>query len=488
MAKRAQLGDTLGRLSVEEAVALARTVELRRLRGQEELPTDLMLAALRAQLRAARAPRVPTLQRLVVAGFDIFLVDREAEPRAPGTIARAVLAPWWQALTDIAGADLAPLETALIDCVGAPDPAAREALARRAQAAAAGWTRTLAQELARGGGGRALVPLFPRPGLVADVGTIATVLALAEPLADAFVAIDRALAQGGHLDGRRIVEFAPEAVTVAKQRYLALSDMHGLDSVFLALGLLNRLSRPWEILRLGRALMWRADDTALRHTEFAAVGDRLIHDLADAARAIVALAAPHTGAPDCAAMVAAVTTYADGIDGLLGEFGFHRDGPWGEAILETRVAVCDALGGGFPERLAVHLLRCTAPGARSGAATRGIGAVGDPPEPEADVAAAAELDVAAAVMAAQLLLLLRHRGDRHGFGQRARETIDMIGTELGVRAEILLEALRRTPSSPAPAAQIAAAASVLDVFFADGRGATLLRRMGLVRQGGGAAA
>ncbi|HUZ71360.1 MAG TPA: hypothetical protein VMU87_00115 [Stellaceae bacterium] len=476
MDKSALFGATLGRLSVEEAVALARVIELRRLRGREALPTDQMLAALRPQLRAGRAPRIPALCRLVAGGFEHFLVDSQDEPRPPGCVARAVLVPWWEALKRIAGAELAPFEAALADCFTEAIPASTESLALRAQAAAAGWTRTLAEELAKPRGAGALGALFPRLGLVADIRAIATLLTLAEPLTEAFAAIDRALAMNGRLDGRQIIDLVPDAIAVAKRHYLALSEARGMDSVFLALGLLNRLRRPWEILRLGRALMRKPNDAVLHDTEFAAIGDRLIQGLRSTAQGIVALAAPRGGAVDAARMAAAVTGYADDVEGLLGEFGFRRDSPWGEAILETRVAIADAVGRDFQTHLAAQLLRSILPAVRHGGAVRGLVPGPDPSAPPA------EADATAAVETARLLLLLQQRGARHGFGQNVHETVEMIGAEIDARVGLLLDTLGETPSHPAIETRIAAAARVLDVLFEASRGQKLTRRLGLARQ------
>ncbi len=471
MDRSALFGETLGRLSGDEAVALARVIELRRLRGREELPTDQMLAALRPQLRAERAPRIPTLRRLVVSAFEHYLVDDDHEPRPSGCVTRAALVPWWDALKRIAGAELAPLEEALADCFTTTIPASTERLAQEVRAAAAGWTRTLAEELAKPRGGGTLGRHF-----VADIGAISTLLALAEPLGTAFAEIDGVLAMNGRIEGRQIVELIPDAVTVAKHHYLALSETQGMDSVLLALGLLNRLRRPWEILRLVRALSSKPNDSVLCDTEFAAVGDRLIQGLRGRAQAIVALAARRSGTPEVGRIAAAVTAYMDDAEGLLDEFGFRRDSRWGEAILQTRVAVADAVGQDFQAFVADSLLGSIVPATRRTGTARGFSAMTDPGAPPN------EAEVTAALEAARLFLLLLQRGPRHGLGQKAHETIETIGTEIDARTRALLDTLRRAPSDPAIETRLAAAVRVLDVLFTDGRGEVLARRVGLARQ------
>jgi hypothetical protein len=461
---------------VPEAVKLARAVELARLRGKEGLPTDAVLAALRPRLREARAPRVPTLRRLVVQSFEDFLIDGEDDPRLPGRIARAVIAPWWRGVTEIAGAELRPLEQALAALYAEDFAVAPDGLAPQAQAAAAGWTRTLVEELAKPHVSGSLRKIFPRSGLVADVKTIATLLSFADALGAAFADIDRMLAMAGKLVGRQIVDLVPEAVTMAKQHYLSISEAPGVQAVFLALALLNRLRYPWQILRLGRALSWKPNDSLLRDTEFGPVGERLILGLTRSAHDIAHLAGFRGEALDVAPIAAAIADYMEDAEGLLGEFGFRRDSPWGEAILLTRVVIADALDREFLAHVGNQMLSRILPVERRSGVPRGF-------SPDADLRAPpAEAAVAEAMGAARLFMLLLHRGSRHGFGQPVREIIDSVALEIDRRAGMLLDALRETPDHAVIEAQIAAAVEVLDVLFDDGRGTTLSRRLSLARQ------
>src|SRR5580704_16550433 len=113
MDKAQQLSAALGRLGERESLALARAVELARVRRKEELPTDMVLAALRPRLQAAKAARIPNLRRLIVGLIAPFLSDREHEPRVPGIIARASIMAWWRALERIAGPEIVMLEDRL---------------------------------------------------------------------------------------------------------------------------------------------------------------------------------------------------------------------------------------------------------------------------------------------------------------------------------------------------------------------------------------
>ncbi|HZT52122.1 MAG TPA: hypothetical protein VFA22_09315 [Stellaceae bacterium] len=475
MDRAAQLVEVLGKLSALEAVALARAVELARLKGRETLPTELVLDALRPRLREARAGRIPNLRRLVCAAFQYFLIDEEELPRVPGRLPRAAIAPWWTALQRIGGAELRALEAELAGRFTEGASGDTQDVALAAWSKAAEWTRSLSQELAAPKRDAALRELFPRVELGADVAAIADLLAIAAPVTAAFAAMDQVLAAAGKLDGRQIVEFIPEAVTIAKQHYVAMSEAQGMRNSLLALGLLNRLRRPWHILRLARALSWKQNDALLRQTEFAVVGERLIQGLAKSAQDIAALAAPRTGAIDAARIAAAIADYMEEAEGLLGEFGFRRDSDWGEAILRTRVSVSDAIGRAFLGRLAEQMMARILPVERRAGTPRGVSAEPDLREPPSDGA------IAEAIEAAKLLAMLQHRGARHGFGQPAHDTIDALGTEIEKRTRDLLDALRRSPGHPVIEAQISAAAHVIDVLFEDGRGSTIARRMRLLR-------
>jgi hypothetical protein len=470
MDKAQQLSAALGRLGEREALALARAVELARVRRKEDLPTDMVLAALRPRLQAAKAPRIANLRRLIVGLFVPFLSDREHDPRVPGIMARASIMPWWRALERIAGPEIIMLEDRLAVLVTTDQLGAIDDLAHEAREQAAGWTKYLGTELAKPKVDAGLRKLFPRAGPVADVGVIAKILAMAEPLGAAFAGIDRTL--GTRLDGQRILEFTPEAVTAAKHHYLALSEAHGMDACYLALGLLNRLRQPSHILRLGRALSWKPNDTLLKDTEFGVIGERLILDLQRAAADIVALIGGRGLVPDIARLAATISDYMDEAEALVGEFGFRRDSPWGEAILQTRVALSDAIGRDLSLRIGQQsvLAKILPVQRRSSSSGRGLSA-----EPE--LAVPTPEAIGEATEAARFLLLMAQRGTRHGIGQTAREAIEELGSEIESRAATLIDVAREAHGDPAVEAQMAAAVAILGMLFDDGRANILSRRL-----------
>src|SRR4029077_1885808 len=118
-------------------------------------------------------------------------------------------------------------------------------------------------------------------------------------------------------------------------------------SRYFALGLMNRLERPWYVLRLGRALSWKPTDALLQDTELGIVGQRLIRDIEALVHELEGLMPSRRGrspqATDYGRRHQIMRRYIETSEGMLSEFGFRRDSDWGEQILETRGALSRAL-------------------------------------------------------------------------------------------------------------------------------------------------
>jgi hypothetical protein len=475
MDKAALLRETLQNLSVREVLALARTIELVRVQGKEQLPTDLLLQSMRPRLREARATRVPTLCRLACGVFEDFLTDRDDEPRLPGLIARAAIRPWWRGLLRLRAKEMGEFEKRLAALCAAPK-ANFESFAGEVRTECLTGTRVLIAELNKPHADASLRQLFANRRLIEDLQEMTNLLEVADPLMAAGTAIDAVLDVVGKREKRLIHDLTPEAVTVAKQHYLTIAEKHDMNARYVALAVLNRLAQPSQVLRIGRALSWKPNAAMVRDTEFGLVGERLILDLQRLARDIVARFCSRRNVPDLTALSAALTHYMDESEGLLGEMGFHRESPWGEAILETRVALGDAMDREFLTRIADQaVLDTILPVDRP---QKGRGGTPDP-DFSAELAPAAG---EAAAVAARFLMLLVLRGSRHGYGQAARGTIDRLGEEIAARTGALIDALRIAPAHPVIEAQIQAAVGVLNILFEDGRGDLLARRMRIANQ------
>lgn len=463
MDKAAQLQTVLGRLSPQQACDLARALELDHALGREGMPRGPILEALRPLLRVAKPARVPTLQRLVCNGVEEFLCDRSDDPRLEGLIPRASLAPWWQAAKSIAGAEIDALEAQLRQQLAAATPNL-DALQQEAQEAAVRWCATLVAEVSKPKSGAALRKILPE--LVArDVDLIGQILTIAKPLGATMKTLQRVATRLNLLDQRRITDLSPDCVTLLKKEYLALSESHGMQARFLPLAVLNRLTQPRQILRLGRALSWKPNDSLVANTEFACVGARLIGEVERLARTLLAQMPRRGPLPPAGTLGAALVHYIEESEGVLSEIGVRRDSPWGAAILQTRTDVADALDEEFLDRYAT-LCRALVP------VTGRHGKTSDltftPTRESIDLASDA----------AALLKLLAQRGQRHGFAKTAHQAIDALGAEIGDRIDSLCEAARSTPlDAPVIEAQARAAAELCEELFDDGRSTALMRRV-----------
>jgi hypothetical protein len=465
MDKATQLQTVLRRLSPQQATELARQVELNRALGREDeaMPSALILEALRPTLRLAKPPRVPDLRRLICTGFEDFLTDRDDDPRLEGLIPRASIPRWWRAVAMIADSEIKALETRLRDQLRAPTPQL-EALQNEAWEAAARWSAALTAELAKSKPPLALRKLLPQ--LVArDVDVIAHVLTIARPLNTTMKTLQRVAHRLSLLEERRVTDLVPDCITLLKKEYLALSESHGMDARFLALAVLNRLRHSHQILRLGRALSWKPNDTLVANTEFFCVGARLIGEVERSARVLL-LQMPRRGPLSSPrALGAALVHYLDESEGVLSEIGVRRDSPWGVAILRTRTDVADTLDEVFLARFAALVL----------ALLPRVEHPGHGP----DLSAMPARDtIALAREAAGFLKLLTQRGERHGFAKPAHDAITALAEEIDDRISDLCEAAPLAPASAAVIeAQARATAELCDELFDDGRSTQLMRRV-----------
>jgi hypothetical protein len=480
--KSEQLKGLLNTLPTTEAVTLARKLETQRALGKETLPAETVLSALRPHLRRIRPQRVPTLCRLACAGFEDFLVDRVDDPRLPGLIPRSAIAPWWQACERLAPEDMKTFNADFARLIAASDWHGVEKLGEMLRTAARGWTDTILSAF----GSRKLADAATRKalgdiGLQTDFAEIARVLAIAEPLRQALDAVIAVAVRNGAAQGRRILDFHADTVTAAKQQYLHFAEVAGFDSRYFALGLMNRLERPWFVLRLGRALSWKPTDALLQDTELGIVGKRLIHDIEALVRELENLMPSRRGrssqAADYGRLYEIMARYIETSEGMLSEFGFRRDSDWGEQILETRAQLSRALA---EDRLAlVAETPLSLLPLRRGVSVRGL-ASDDPdletvPTPEA---------IEQAIRAAKLLVLLIQKGGRHGISSPARATVEELGIEIDNRAKRIYDELAQNPRHAAAAAQLSAIIKVCEALFEDGRATVMTRRLvNMQRQG-----
>ena len=440
----------LAKLSQRQALAFARSLETERALGRASLPTEAILAALRPQLRHGQAPRVPTLCRLACTAFEEFLTDSTELKRPEGRITRAVIAPWWKGVQAVGGNDMLELERSFRDHVTGTDKAALAVFAQTVHRAVRQWTETLVKRLTEGEGDPSLKAIFAGLNLMADLREVARILPLAETLRSGLDAVIAVAQREGKARGRWLAELGPETSAEAARQYRKVRDAFGVDVGYFALALINRLERPWDILRLGRELAWRQDGSLVRDTEFGAIGRRLLREFEILAHEIAAFAG--NGEGSLAPLLATLERYAEASQALLGEGGFRRGSTWAEEVTEIRAQVVETLGAPFIERLGETVLAVLP--------QRGAGPIPDQPA------------IRRAAEAARLLVFLRAQGGKSGLVPGVQRPAEQSAKAIGRRVKELAAAAKNAADAGALASQAEAAALISDILFGEDAGDT----------------
>jgi hypothetical protein len=401
-------------------------------------------------------PRVPTLCRLVCQGFEVFLADRETNPRLPGLIPRSVVAPWWKALTLLCGAEMERFERRLKTIIGTGEFEEADQLAIEVQKAAIQWTRRAIAECERQECDPSLREIFTDRLHIDDMREIVRLLPLSGALRSQINLAFSQLAEAEQMEGRRILDLSGETVAMLKHQYLGFAEHCGAEARYLALAILNRMVRPGQILMLGRALGWRPGEPGSICAEFDAVAGRLFRELNRLAHEIATLAA----APDCAAAMPQIyqltARFLDEAEHLANQAAPHPGTEWSALFAETQIELARAFDADFFRRVARTVF--------------------DP----AAAPDAAGLD--AAVAAARFLSLLLERGGIHEFSSRARDTVAQLAATIEATSQPLIETIRTAPGYASLDTQLQAMLQVTEIMFKDGHGAQLARAMRMARR------
>lgn len=146
--------------------------------------TDFELSNANSAAAASRpnGPRVPTLCRLVCQTFEAFLTDGVDDPRLPGLIPRAMIGPWWNAITALCADELVRFERRLKTIIGTGDFEEADQLAVELQRAAISWNLNVLAAIEHPPSHPAIAALAADPLLVADIREVARILPIGVPL------------------------------------------------------------------------------------------------------------------------------------------------------------------------------------------------------------------------------------------------------------------------------------------------------------------
>lgn len=316
----------LGTLPEEVAVRLAKAVELDRLADGKALPHDLILAGLRPVLRRAeRAERTPTPLRLFCQPFQDLLSSEPRKEKLAGRIAHTSINPVWKWLVqtalpeetmqffnevkaDILGyrVDNANLRAhefwpsaskAILECLASAPKASRTAL-----------------------GGDAAV---------ADAREMALLLAVGGEIAELQKKISRSAPT-----------LSEEMLRALREIYDAVMRKSPDAAPYVAVVVMNRLSRPWEALRLPLAVSRQAQDTLISSTDMGLVGEILFAEIEEHA---VAVRSAHQQHFDAESLVTHIAAFAMLSNGLVKEVEMRRAGKWGQRLLKDRAAIAEVM-------------------------------------------------------------------------------------------------------------------------------------------------
>ena len=336
----------LGSLPGHIAARLARAVELDRLMEGKTLPHEEILRGLRPVLRRDQDGRMLTPLRLFCLPFQDLLSSEQRKTKQKGVIARGNVVPVWRWLSE----SLLPDET-LRYCTEVKaliiNKRNEEALLRSGEY----WTlasATLIAALAETKKARlALNGDLP----AADAAEIALLLAAAPEMLKV-----QALMPAPAL-------MTDELLWELRAVYDAVVERQPDAAPYVPVAAMNRLSRPWEGLRLPLSIARQHRDTLISKTDMGLVGEILIERLNGLQTAILTSRHPMF---DAYALLAQTRQFAELSVAIVKEIEVRRDGEWGQRLLKDRASVGEAMDK-FMERAIKEMMAALPMGRGTGA-------------------------------------------------------------------------------------------------------------------------
>jgi hypothetical protein len=417
--KQLLLSGFLGQLPEVVAARLAKAVEVDRLIGGTGLPHDVILRALRPQLRHSPegSARLQTPQRFFCRPFEDLLVGPERSLKQKGRIARESITPVWNWLsTDLMPARHAEIERQLRDAI----LHAREGeMAERCAELWAESSAALMPELATEKKKTIAAKKLGGMALAEDAAEIALVLGAAQEI--------------GVLQARLpkpIFNLTEDDLGFLRDCFDRLNDSNADIAAYLPFIVMGRLERPWEALRLIGALSRKSDDTLIANTDLGAVGELLFSDLDDYVKKIQGARPADFDAETLLNNLAGFTELSTG---MVKELGIRRDGKWGHHLTKNRSAVAEVVEG-LLERAPKDILGALP--------TAKVGSFAKSPKP-LDLHRPPDPDRVTKAM--RYALLMRHSKPfavAAAFNAKLNETIDETAIVLRTYSEDLLRELR----------------------------------------------
>jgi hypothetical protein len=313
----------LGALPGPAAARLAMAVEVDRLTDGHGLPHDEILEGLRPILLRENYTRTPTPLRLFCRPFQSLLSSAPRKTKQKGVVARSALMPIWSWISQT----LLPVETARYNAeckklvLGhRPEEALSLAVAFWGQAAEA-MKKAVATEAGRQAAQKALGD----PLAVEDISDMMLLLSAGEKIEQLMTLLPQP-----------VPAFNEQLVWQVREIYDQLALEQPDVAPYVAVIVMNRLSKPWEALRLPLLVTRHTDETLISKTDMGLVGEILFTRMDALKTSIQATRHPHF---DADKLTLETRTFADLSRHIVKEIELKREGEWGKRLLEERVQI-----------------------------------------------------------------------------------------------------------------------------------------------------
>jgi hypothetical protein len=326
-----RLRDYLAQLPPQSQALLMREFERAIERGEDTTVATFVLEQLRKIVRGTEEeearPRTDDPARLLFRPIEPFLVEGNL-PVRPGQIRRASLLPVWQWLVRDGAPDQARgLQAALLQGPETETTPAIEVAVRKLQLAAADAISEIAAPV-HGGDQRRALARVGAPDVIEDLLPIGSILQARE-------AIDT-------LNGRlpRYLRIFGDSQIASVGAALNVPSLQTPQLLPFALSLvMQRLTAPWQIVRLAIKMAASDDELRVAATPYGIAVTLALHDLyclaaslrADIKRGHFENVAEH------------LKILHDGVRGLRTELDLRNDSPWGRQLASIRVDISNAL-------------------------------------------------------------------------------------------------------------------------------------------------
>lgn len=435
----------LGGLPGPAAARLAMAVEVDRLMDGHSLPHDDILEGLRPVLRRENYERTPTPLRLFCRPFQDLLTCQPRKAKQKGSIARGTLVPAWNWISQT----LLPAETAAY-CTEVkalvlghkPDAALKRAAAFWPVAAQA-MTQALSTEAGRQAAQKILGDAFA----VEDIADMAQLLSAGDFIEQLIVLLPAP-----------VPSFHEQLVWQVREIYDQIVRDKPDVAPYVAVIAMNRLTRPWEALRLPLLVTRHADETLISKTDMGLVGEILFARMDALKTSIQAARHPLF---DAEKLMEEVKTFADLSSHIVKEIELKREGEWGKRLLAERVQIGKVMES-FMERAPKEVIAALP-------TAKGTGAdfSRHPGQEKHELA----LRYARLVGGSRLFAAAA------SFAAKQKETADELCTALKRYNEDVVKALKANPQNAVVNAQFQLCAELSSILFSDEE-AELLRRRG----------